>query len=1552
MKFLISAILLTSIFLINGLPAFGNPEDIVFDHITNDQGLSNNSISGIVQDNQGFLWFGTQDGLNRYDGVTFTIYKNDPQNAGSPASNLISTIYKDNKGQIWVGFYEHGVNKFDAKTNSFVQFKQLDILDPEKKMLNANCFYQDRQSKMWIGTKYNLINFDEATGKVKIYTLPATEVFFINSIVEDNEGNLWVRTGSRLYIFDRQTGQFTPILSYGGLYSFTFITLGDLLLHPSGMLYVSTFDGIYVIDTKTKKVVRTYLTDLEKGARNDFPTKLLLTDNNTLWVGLTETGLRRIDLNTGEIEQYQHDVQNPNSLISNNVTALFKDSSGVLWIGDFIYGLSKYSPTANKFKRYRHNPFKQDSLSNNYIRGIYEDRQGYIWIGTQFGGLNRFDPKTFRFAHYQHDPEKADSLPNDNIWATYEDHVQQFWVGSFNGGLFMMDREKGSFTLFTGIPSDTNILTIYESKDGYLWVGALQGLFLISPDRKKSVYYHPTDLDFSYTNNGVQAIYQDHYGDIWIGSDLGLTRFNKAENGYQKEPHNIGHSGNMTSVFVTNIVETRDGTIWVATKGGGLNRFDRDTATFTPFTTTNGLPHNNIYGVCEDKQGNLWLSSDNGIARFDPNSMQVRIFNTDDGLQAKEYNRRAFSQTRDGQIAFGGILGFNIFYPEKISDNKTMPPVWIKDLTILTNNLTLNIVDTNQQEITLTHDQNYLQFSFAALDFNAPERNSYSYKLENFDQQWINVHNKREVTYTNLDAGEYIFRLKAANSDGVWNEMGTSLKLIIMPPLWKRWWAYLIYITALMAFVWHRSMVFKRQTQLLEAKVTERTIQLKQSEQELTTKTVELANTVKQLSVSENVAINAKEDAIKANLAKSSFLANMSHETRTLLNGVVGMISILLHTELTPQQQEYATTAQRSGETLLAIINDILDLSKIESGNLELEHIELVPSRIVEDITEIFAEQAHRKKLELLSYIDPRLNNTFCGDPVRLRQVLMNLVGNAMKFTSKGEIIIKATMQTAASNKEAILRFEVKDSGIGITPEGKARLFQPFSQVDNSTTRIYGGTGLGLNIAKQLVVMMGGEIDVESEVHHGSTFWFTVKLEKSDKESPNPWFSAELRSRTALLFSNNQSLGTLLAKQIASWGIITDYVDNISGMMSKFYEKQRTQKYDFFIFDIHNIALQEFRIIKALKRDILFATTRLIVLAEPFHKELESLRKEIQVNEVVSKPVRQTVLFNALIGVLNPIKVPPTTYKNRPVVKGNREKYNQKQRILIAEDNIVNQTVIKALVERLGYSADIVNNGEEILIAISQISYPVILMDCQMPVMDGYEATRQIRKLLTPENQPKIIAMTANALKEDRDLCIAAGMDDYITKPVNLERLRAILESIFVEQHNKVEPSIIVDSQTPALQIPNLQTPASQTPNAQLPNAQLLDSQTLAIVPIESFDKRSLAEFFQIANATDNSAANNLIDIYLEDTQKKLKLLRDATKKMDMIMVKRIAHSLKSSSGQLGAKKMQSLTAKLELIAPSNNDGEINGLIDELDKEFIVVIKLLRNTNFCEISIS
>jgi signal transduction histidine kinase/ligand-binding sensor domain-containing protein len=890
-----------------------------FEHLTIQDGLSQNAASAIFQDGRGFLWVGTQDGLNRYDGYSFTIFRHDAEDSASISHNSILSIAEDQEGFLWVGTWGGGLNRFDPVTETFTTYRNIPGDPASLSHDTVTSILQDSSGTLWVGTLNGLNRFNPKINGfehfVNLRDDPASLSSNVISVIfEDSRHQLWIGTGalglpgSGLNRFDPSHGKVTRFqhrdedpTSLGSN------NISAIYEAPDGNFWIGTGghdlpgSGLDLFDPGTGTAFH-YLHDAEiqdSLSGNDIAA-LWGDPGGALWIGTWSDGLNRMDFSrTGHFTHYQHDPYFPDSLSGDQIWSLFKDRSGILWIGTAQHGMNKLPAGNGQFSLYRNNPRSRNSLGINNVGAFSEDQHGAIWIGTWGGGLDRFDPRSGRFEHFRNDPADLTSLSNDLVTTVYADPQNVVWVGTLGGGLNRMELATGAITHLQHDPRDPaslvddRVAAIIPDGEGGLWLGTFGGLSHFDPETHRFTNYVHNHANnpvnpASLSENKVISLYLDESEDVlWVGTwGGGLNRLN-LKDPLHKVPqsarfrtyrYNSADPTSLSEDSVWTIHKSGDGSLWLGTQAG-LNRFDPQTETFKRYAEKQGLPNDSVLGILKDNEGCLWLTTNNGLAKFDPRAGQFTSYDTADGLQSNKFNSNAYFRSQAGTLYIGGINGFNAFRPEDIRPNPTPPQVAITGFEVFNEPLAQDL--SGEAPIRLSYRQDFVTFEFAALDFSAPHKNQYAYMLEGFDQGWTQTQDRRYATYTDLPGGEYIFHVKASNSDGVWSPIGASIPIIVVPPVWEAQWFRGAVVIALVAFTvlsfrWRLSAI-RAQKGELERQVAIRTSELQhqieqrqKAEQALAEKAAQEAVTIERTRLARDL-----HDAVTQTLFSASLIAEV-----------------------------------------------------------------------------------------------------------------------------------------------------------------------------------------------------------------------------------------------------------------------------------------------------------------------------------------------------------------------------------------------------------------------------------------------------------------------------------------------------------------------------------------------------------------------------------------------------------------------------------------------------------------------------------------------------
>lgn len=1149
-----------------------------FDHLSVQHGLAQESVLSILQDADGFMWFGTQSGLSRYDGYRFVNYRTEIGNPRSLASNWVRAMLLDRHGRMWVGT-DGGLNRYDPATRSFTLYAPNEPARRGAGNRQIKTMISDGQDGLWIGTADGLQYFDIDTGKFTVWhhvpndprTLRGDG---IQALALGGDGRLWIGSAAGL---DSLSADRQRIEHHASDLAGRALPVHALLVDSQQRLWVGRYGGLerHGPGGPGKGALRRF--GAGDGVGNEWITTLRQDADGTVWAGTHDDGLYRWRAQGDRFDTFRHEVADRHSLGDNYVSALYRDDVGTFWAGTWYGGVSRVDLGGGGFARIVGRPGDAHSLADNKIRALLQDGN-HLWLGSSTA-LHRFDPATGKADVYRHEKDNPNSLIDVPAAAIVRDRAGLLWIGS-RSGVTSFDPATRRFRRYM-LPGDADanqVRSMLVDRDDVIWIGTRGGMHrMAAGTRALTSLRHDPAKATSLTDNTVRPLLEDRRGRFWVGTVSGLELLDRASGRFRHFRHDPFDPNSLSHNEVQSLFEDSRGDIWIGT-GVGLNRMvtgPDGTLSFTRYTTRDGLVDDSVSAILEDADGRIWTSTSSGISSYDPASGRWRSYTAADGISEGAFFDTAALKTTDGTLYFGGFNGLTAFDPRAIHDNRIPPRPTITGLQVFNQPVEqvfpglLPGPIEHASAITLPSDAAVITVEFAALHFAAPERNRFAYRLDGFDAGWVNAGaDKRFATYTNLDPGTYVFRVRAANKDDVWSEDVAALAITIEPPPWGTAWFRIGMIILICGAIYLgmriRFASLRHQKERLEHQVSARTEQVEQQNRMLELQTEELreqerrgrhqsnelARAYRALQDNEEVLRQAKERAEDATRQKSEFLANMSHEMRTPLAGVIGMLGFALRDlALRENTREQILRGQANAQALLGIINDLLDFSKIEAGKLTLERIDFDLHAKIRNVASLFDEQAAMMDLAFSVLVDDNVPRYLAGDPTRVRQVLVNLVGNAFKFTNAGGVTIhvecRPSDQHGVSNHHMI-RFTVRDTGIGIPAAALPRLFQKFEQADTTTTRRYGGTGLGLAICRQLVELMGGTIGVSSVEGEGSVFSVLLPLRDGVAPAHVPHVTRAPHShRLTILcaedFPTNQIIARLMVEEM---GHAIDIVDN------------------------------------------------------------------------------------------------------------------------------------------------------------------------------------------------------------------------------------------------------------------------------------------------------------------------------------------------------------------------------------------------------------------------
>jgi len=1062
-----------------------------FHHITIEDGLSQSSVQAILQDSKGFMWFGTEDGLNRYDGYHFTVYKTEAGNPNSLSDNTINALFEDSSGRIWIGSQSGGLILYDRKKDNFTTYHGADN-EESWETLSSNTIWditEDQEGLIWVATSYGLNLFDPVTGRFsRIFSESDPTSLsdnYISTLFVDTDGTLWVGTGDGLNKLDRVNGGFTRYQTaetQEGTVSLGMIR--SLLEDSRGNFWIGTEEqGLFLFDTDNERFIRySHEPDNANSLSGNAVFSLMEDQYRNLWIGTNNDGITIFDLDNELFYRYQQSNENPYSLNTNSVTEIYESSDGAVWIGTYTGGINLYDIDERFFDHYVNDPSDRNSLSNNIVQSIEEGPNGVLWIGTDGGGLNLFNPVSEEFTRIQSNPNNILNPTSDVILDIHRTELGM-WLATYGGGVDFYDFESQTYRNFSMEPgnlqslSSMNVFTINESRDGNLWFSTnAGGVMEFDPVSEQFRHYRlfqeSQDEPLTLHNDDTRIAYEDRNGDIWIGTYGGLLhRYLRSEE--EINVYDINEYNNYAASVIQTILEDENGKLWFGSRGGGILQLDEESDRIIPYATTDqGLPNNIIHSLLQDREGMIWISTNNGITRLNPETGEFSNLNSAHGLNTREFTPRSGTIHSSGNIYIGSISGFIKFHPDSIRIDETTHPVILTEFLLfnrpvpISDDSPLNEHISELSEISLNHKSSVFTIGYTALNFSHYKGNEFAYRLLGFEEEWNYVGDQKRATYTNLSPGEYEFQVMSANNFGIWNEEPVTLKITIVPPFWMTNWfiamMIIFVIVGVMGTYQNRMNRVRKEKIRLEKKILDRTKELRRS-----------------------------------NRTKDKLFSIIAHDLRNYAGSITGLATLINDNSQEDNFEEMKVYTEMLEKTTFQFddfLKNLLEWARYQTDKIKTEPKVFFLEKVVNHVVEQSTPNANGKGLEIRVYIEENIQ--VFADPNLFAIIIFNLMNNAIKFSHpNGRIEVRG--KSIGSNRVEI---SVQDYGVGMNKESVNKLLDSGKSFTKQGTAGEKGTGLGFDLCKDFVEKNGGTIKVESKENEGTIVRFTVTKRKTDPD--------------------------------------------------------------------------------------------------------------------------------------------------------------------------------------------------------------------------------------------------------------------------------------------------------------------------------------------------------------------------------------------------------------------------------------------------------------------
>jgi len=1077
-------ILILSAVLLFGMASSAYGQPVQFSHYKVSDGLTQSEILSVFQDSEGYMWIGTQNGLNQFDGYTFEPFFYDPNDTTTLSNSWIFDITEDRNGFLWIGTKE-GLNRYNKKEGRFSRIRLPDQDEGEEDKYIYGLAADE--TSLYVNRSPSFSIIDIESGEIQSYrnTLESGGALYDKGfpVLRHNNGDIWIGSANGLCVFDQQDKEFTYFpegetdtreVSEGHITS--------LLEYGNGQVLVGTENGLYIYSSGMEPVARySHDPDDPVSLSHNYIQTILMDHSGGIWIGTDGGGLNRTPgipmKGTPAFSHYRNLADNSNFVGHDIVLSLFEDRSHNLWIGT-LAGLDRTDLKKRSIRTYRKSddPYNID-LSDNVIASVFEDDEGRLWIGTWGKGLNILDRSTGKVIYYQAELDGERHIPENHVHVIFKDSRSRIWIGTRNG-VSILDSaikrfvpveeyfEAAAFNYFR----NNRVYCMIECSDGTFWFGTGNGICILDTESGERRLLREDGGDpLAISSNLVYSLLEDSDREIWIATSEGLDRYDPERGEISHYVNEPGNPNSINGSYTVSLCEDRSGQIWIGTNTG-LSVFNKEDSTFKGFTSEDGLPSNLVYDIILDGNGNLWFSTGAGLAMKHPDEASPEPFFVVDRLIGREFNIKAVFRSESGEMFFGAIDGLVSFHPDSLTENSFIPPIRITSFEKENSGIRERL-NPNTDQIDLTHRDYSFTIEFSALDFTDPSRNRYSYKMEGISDQWMDIGTRRFVPFTNLPQGTYTFMVKGTNNDGIWNPSGTSLKIVIHPPWWRSRYAYAAYLILVIVMVvliirW-RERNLLREKKILEEKISERTAEIEQKNRSLEQQTDKLNE------------LNAMKDA---------FFSILAHDLKNPFASLYSLSELAAknYGEMDDEEkQTVLSKINKSTELIYNLLDNLLTWSRSQKGEIDYQPEEFSLANLVELNINLHQVPAEKKEIRFLSVIPAEIKAY--GDREMISTVLRNLIGNAVKYSYSG-----GTIEVKASEKEGIVKVLVRDGGVGLARENAEKIFRIDSKYRSHGTSGEKGTGLGLIICKDFVERNQGRIWCESEEGKGSEFYFTI----------------------------------------------------------------------------------------------------------------------------------------------------------------------------------------------------------------------------------------------------------------------------------------------------------------------------------------------------------------------------------------------------------------------------------------------------------------------------